>query len=150
MALALDSRRQSARESGASRASDRRASITPWMPREGYDPDQMKHLPGLLVVAGLVAATFGCRSHPKSASAPCGAKEDVQQAGRTGVAGAKTGVTTGVEGVKAFGDATAGLVEGGSDEAAARWREGKDKTKATAREGKAATKSEAHSEPCTK
>jgi hypothetical protein len=54
---------------------------------------------------------------------------------RTGVAGAKTGVTTGVEGVKAFRDSAAGLVEGGCDEAKKRWREGEKETKATAKEG---------------
>ncbi len=99
----------------------------------------------LVITAALVLA---CGPSGKSASSPCGPKDDLKKAGRTGAEGAKTGVTTGVEGVKTFGSATAGLFEGGSDEAKRRWREGKEKTKDTAHEGSAATKAEYHAEPC--
>jgi hypothetical protein len=52
--------------------------------------------------------------------------------------------------VKQFGEATAGLVEGGSDEAKRRWKEGKRETKSTAHEGADKTRQEAHSEPCNR
>ena len=58
------------------------------------------------------------------------------------------GLTTAGAGVKQFGEATAGLVEGGSDEAKRRWKEGKGETKSTAHEGAEKTRQEAHSAPC--
>lgn len=64
------------------------------------------------------------------------------------MSGAKTGVTTGVEGVKTFGSSAAGLVEGGSDEAKKRWNDGKQETKSTAHEGAQETKKEAHTAKC--
>ena len=54
---------------------------------------------------------------------------------KVGVAGAKTGVTTGVEGVKAVGKAVGGFVEGGSEGAQREWKQGKTETKRTAHEG---------------
>jgi hypothetical protein len=53
-----------------------------------------------------------------------------------------------VEGVKTFGSATAGLVEGGGDEAKARWKEGAAQTKQTARKGGAETKQEGEIPQC--
>jgi hypothetical protein len=91
---------------------------------------------------------LACGGSEKKASSPCGPKEDLEKAGRTGALGAKTGVTTGVEGVKAAGEATAGLFEGGSEEAKRKWREGKEKTKEKASEGAASTRTEYHSDPC--
>lgn len=74
--------------------------------------------------------------------------DDLEMAGRTGVAGAKTGATTAIEGVKTFGTSAAGLVEGGKDEARARWHEGAAETKATARKGASETKREANVPRC--
>jgi len=56
--------------------------------------------------------------------------------------------TTAVEGVKTFGSATAGLVEGGTDEAKVRWKEGSAQTKKTARKGGAETKQESDVPQC--
>jgi hypothetical protein len=61
---------------------------------------------------------------------------------KVGVAGAKTGVTTGVEGVKQFGKAVGGFVEGGSQGAEREWNQGKADTKRTAREGASEVKQE--------
>jgi hypothetical protein len=99
---------------------------------------------GRLVLIACLAVLGACKSS-KPAASPCGGAEGKATTGaRTGVEGAKTGVETGVAGVKQFGSATAGLVEGGSDEAKARWKEGKQETKQTANEGAAQTKQEAH------
>lgn len=92
-----------------------------------------------------------CRSSSsdRPADSPCSkAEDDVDTAGRTGLAGAKTGVTTAGEGIKTFGNSAAGLVEGGSGEAKKRWNEGKKETRETARAGKADTKREAHAHEC--
>ena len=62
---------------------------------------------------------------------------------KTGAEGAKTGVTTGVAGVKQFGKAVGGFVEGGGEGAQREWNEGKVETKRTAKEGAAETKQEA-------
>lgn len=72
----------------------------------------------------------------------------VEKGGRTGVAGAKTGVTTGVEGIKTFGKAVGGFVEGGSDQARRQWHEGKRETRRTANQGASETRREAHSPEC--
>ena len=99
------------------------------------------------ILASVLALT-ACGSS-SSSSAPAesrygaGLEEDLTTAGRTGAKGAETGAKTGVEGVKAFGDATVGLVEGGQAEAKTRWQEGKQTTKQTARGGAAETKQEA-------
>jgi hypothetical protein len=61
---------------------------------------------------------------------------------KVGVAGAKTGVTTGVEGVKAAGKAVGGFVEGGSEGAQREWKHGKADTKRTAHEGASEVKQE--------
>jgi hypothetical protein len=87
----------------------------------------------------LFVALAGCAR--KTSSEPC-------HAGNTGVAGAKTGVTTAVEGVKTFGDSAVGLVEGGSSEAKKRWKAGSRETKSTAREGGAETKAASHDKQC--
>ena len=74
----------------------------------------------------------------------CGSdsKPPVQTAGRcaemgakVGIAGAKTGVTTGVEGVKAAGKTVGGFVGGGSEAAQQEWKKGKAETKRTAHAG---------------
>lgn len=105
---------------------------------------------GAMLVAS--ALSTGCHSShdAKSAEAPCraGPKDDVAMAARTGVSGAKTGVETGVEGVKTFGSATAGWVEGGSDEASRRWEKGKQETKDTAHSGASETRAEGSVPPC--
>jgi hypothetical protein len=107
----------------------------------------------ILLSSSLLVA---CKSD-KPAAAPAPADDhqcredvgdDAAMAGKTGVAGAKTGVTTGVEGVKAFGNSAVGLVEGGSDEAKKRWKDGKQETKATAHEGAQETKKESHTPKC--
>ena len=54
---------------------------------------------------------------------------------KTGVAGAKTGIETGVEGVKAVGKTVGGFVEGGSDQARREWQHGKADTKRAAHSG---------------
>jgi hypothetical protein len=61
---------------------------------------------------------------------------------KVGVAGAKTGVTTGVEGVKQFGRAVGGFASGGSPGAEREWNQGKADTKRTAHEGAAEVKQE--------
>lgn len=105
---------------------------------------------GPLVALVLAAGCGGSKGSGEAASPgrPCTAKDDVKHAGRTGLEGAKTGVTTAGEGLKTFGKATAGLVEGGSDEASSKWKEGKADTKATAKDGAAKTRDEAHASPC--
>src|SRR5690606_37957012 len=99
------------------------------------------------IIAIVLVLLAACSKNERPAVEPqpqCRADvgDDVEMAGRTGVAGAKTGITTGVEGVKTFGSSAAGLVEGGKDEAKRRWRDGKGETKATAHEGAAETKKE--------
>jgi hypothetical protein len=64
------------------------------------------------------------------------------------VSGAKTGVTTGVEGVKAAGSAVGGYFEGGSNEASRRWKEGKRNTTRVANKGAAETNRESHAPDC--
>jgi hypothetical protein len=59
----------------------------------------------------------------------------VEMGAKVGVAGAKTGITTGVEGVKAAGKTVGGFVQGGSEGAAHEWKEGKAETKRSAHEG---------------
>jgi len=80
---------------------------------------------------------------PKTTSAePCrqDAADDVAMAGRTGWAGAKTGVKTGVEGVKTFGRSAGGLVEGGKEGAREEWNKGAADTRGVANEGAADTR----------
>ena len=89
----------------------------------------------------------GCASNKNQPPAHT-AGNCIEKGARTGVAGAKTGVLTGVEGVKAAGGAVGGYIEGGSDEASRRWEEGKAQTKKTAHEGKTETKGEANAEGC--
>jgi hypothetical protein len=109
----------------------------------------------LLIAIG--ASAVGCGSRAKTAAEPAvssrpscrdGAADDVEVAARTGGSGVKTGATTAVEGVKTFGKATAGLVEGGTGEAKERWKEGAARTKATAKEGGTETKQEGEVPRC--
>jgi hypothetical protein len=85
----------------------------------------------LLLVAAALASACGSDSKPPAKTAG----RCVEMGAKVGVAGAKTGVTTGVEGVKTFGKAVGGFVEGGSDGAQREWKQGKAETKRTAHEG---------------
>jgi len=91
----------------------------------------------LLTFALGVAA---CGSDSKPAAKTAG--RCAEMGAKVGVAGAKTGVTTGVEGVKQFGKAVGGFVEGGSQGAEREWNQGKADTKRTAREGASEVKQE--------
>lgn len=85
-----------------------------------------------------------------AASPPCrkGPKDDVTVGGRTAGEAVKTGAKTGLEGVKAAGEAVGGYVEGGSAKARAEWAAGKKATKATAEEGGSNVKKEAEVPEC--
>jgi hypothetical protein len=107
----------------------------------------MRTSSSLVATAVAIVALSGCASG-KNQGAAHTAGQCVNKGARTGVSGAKTGVLTGVEGVKAAGGAVGGFVEGGSDEASRRWQEGKAETKRTAHEGKAETKGEANTPEC--
>jgi hypothetical protein len=100
-----------------------------------------------LASALALLSAVGCRkaaqSPPARTTAGC-----TEVGAKTGVAGAKTGATTAVEGVKAFGGAVGGFVEGGSDEAGARWQEGKANTRRAAQAGKGDVKNESHAPGC--
>lgn len=109
-----------------------------------------------LVLLPLLLAV-GCKSRndpppatPTTTSATCrdGVGDDVQLAGRTAGAAAKTGITTAGDGIVQAGSATAGLFEGGTDEAGRRWHQKGNETKATARKGAAETREEASVPPC--
>ena len=67
---------------------------------------------------------------------------------KTGVAGAKTGIVTGVEGVKAVGKTVGGFVEGGSGQARREWQQGKADTKRAAHAGSDDVKQESKSPDC--
>jgi hypothetical protein len=82
-------------------------------------------------LAAALCAACGSESKPPAKTAG----RCVEMGAKVGVAGAKTGVTTGVEGVKTFGKAVGGFVEGGSDGAQREWKQGKAETKRTSREG---------------
>ena len=106
-------------------------------------------------LAVLVLQMMGCGARgSKGASSPPTCRDDagdtVEVGARTGAQGAKTGATTAVAGVKTFGSATAGLVEGGTDEAKLRWKEGSAQTKQTAKSGGRETKREANVPRCAK
>ncbi|MDF2694710.1 MAG: hypothetical protein K0S65_3093 [Labilithrix sp.] len=87
---------------------------------------------------------------PSPASEPCrnGVGDDVQMAGRTAGAAAKTGLTAAADGIVQAGSSAAGLVHGGSEEAEQRWKEGGKETKADARKNAAETRREANTPPC--
>jgi hypothetical protein len=109
-----------------------------------------RFLLALPLVAALVVAC-GAGARPAASPSPdCreDAVDDAEVGAKTGVAGAKTGVLTAVEGVKTFGSATAGLVEGGKDEAKERWKKGAAETKATAKKGSAQTKQQGDVPKC--
>ncbi len=99
----------------------------------------------LLFVGAIFVGGLGCAATPACRKGP---KDDVAMGARTAGEAVKTGVTTGVEGVKAAGSAVGGFVEGGSDEAKKEWKEGKQETKATAREGSADVDREASVPNC--
>ena len=67
---------------------------------------------------------------------------------KTGVAGAKTGIETGVEGVKAVGKTVGGFVEGGSDQARREWHQGKADTKRAAHSGAEEVRQESKAPDC--
>jgi hypothetical protein len=85
----------------------------------------------VLLAAALVASSCGSDSKPPAKTAG----RCVEMGAKVGVAGAKTGVITGVEGVKTVGKAVGGWVEGGSEGAQREWKQGKAETKRTAHEG---------------
>ena len=112
----------------------------------------------LLVCLALVAcgASQSKTNDPSSADDREPAKEEAQttcptkseRTADTAYAGAKTGVTTAIAGIKTFGESAGGLVEGGRKEAKEKWKKGAKETKKTARKGKAETKKEAHKPTC--
>jgi hypothetical protein len=81
----------------------------------------------------IALSVLSCGSDTKPAAKTAG--RCTEMGAKVGVAGAKTGILTGVEGVKAAGRAVGGLVEGGSDGAQREWKEGKAETKRTAHQG---------------
>jgi hypothetical protein len=85
----------------------------------------------VLLTAALGGLACGSDSKPPAKTAG----RCVEMGAKVGVAGAKTGVTTGVEGVKTFGKAVGGFVEGGSEGAQREWNQGKVETKRTAHQG---------------
>jgi hypothetical protein len=86
---------------------------------------------GVLLLATLGVASCGSDSKaPVKTAGRC-----AEMGAKVGVAGAKTGITTGDEGVKAVGKAVGGFVEGGSDGADREWKQGKADTKRIAHEG---------------
>jgi len=97
----------------------------------------------LIVTTTVLACASGREQPPARTAGQC-----VEKGAKTGFAGAKTGVVTGVEGVKAAGKAVGGFVEGGSDEASREWKQGKDDTRRAARSGSAEVRSEAHAPNC--
>ena len=76
---------------------------------------------------------FSCGSDSKPPAQTAG--RCAEMGAKVGVAGAKTGITTGVEGVKAVGKTVGGFVGGGSEPANREWKEGKAETKRTAHAG---------------
>jgi hypothetical protein len=82
-----------------------------------------------IAVLGVVA----CGSDSKPPAKTAG--RCAEMAAKVGFAGAKTGVTTGVEGVKTAGKAVGGFVEGGSQGAQREWQQGKAETKRIAHDG---------------
>lgn len=98
----------------------------------------------VLIFATLVSACASTREQPPARTAG----QCVEKGAKTGFAGAKTGVVTGVEGVKAAGKAVGGFVEGGSDQASREWKQGKAETRRAARSGSDETRSEAHAPNC--
>jgi hypothetical protein len=83
------------------------------------------------LIAALAALACGSDSKPPVKTAG----RCVEMGAKVGVAGAKTGIITGVEGVKTAGRAVGGFVEGGSDGAQREWNQGKVETKRTAHQG---------------
>jgi hypothetical protein len=100
----------------------------------------------IAMAIALAVALAGCGSRHKGAAAPASASRPSCRDG----AGddVEVGARTAGSGVKTFGKATAGLVEGGTDEAKTRWKEGAAQTKATAKEGGAETKQEGEVPRC--
>jgi hypothetical protein len=90
-------------------------------------------------------AALACGSDSKAPAKTAG--RCVEMGAKVGVAGAKTGVTTGVEGVKTVGKAVGGFVEGGSDGAQREWNQGKVETKRTAHQGADEVKQESNDCP---
>ena len=97
-----------------------------------------------LIVAATVSACASAREQPPARTAG----HCVEKGAKTGFAGAKTGVVTGVEGVKAAGKAVGGFVVGGSDLASREWKQGNNETRRAARSGSAEVRSEAHDPNC--
>jgi hypothetical protein len=82
----------------------------------------------------------------KDAETACGKGpgKDIDRGARTAGAAAVTGGETAVEGVRTFGGAIGGFLEGGSDGAKEEWNQGKQKTSQTAKEGAQKTDEEAN------
>jgi hypothetical protein len=80
-----------------------------------------------------VLGVVSCGSDSKPPAKTAG--RCAEMGAKVGFAGAKTGVTTGVEGVKTAGKAVAGFVEGGSEGAQREWQQGKAETKRIAHDG---------------
>lgn len=95
------------------------------------------------------APPAAAQPEPAASADPCGPGDDVEQGARTVGAGAEAGGRTAVEGVKTFGGAVGGWLEGGSDEAKKEWEAGKEKTRATAKRGAGKVNSAATTRPCT-
>jgi len=83
------------------------------------------------MIAAFGALSCGSDSKPPAQTAG----RCAEMGAKVGIAGAKTGVTTGVEGVKAVGKTVGGFVGGGSEAAQREWKEGKAETKRTAHTG---------------
>lgn len=98
----------------------------------------------VLFLAVAASACASSREQPPARTAG----ECVEKGAKTGVAGAKTGIVTGVEGVKAAGRAVGGFVEGGTDQAGREWKQGKADTRRAARSGSSEVRSEAHAPNC--
>jgi hypothetical protein len=85
----------------------------------------------VLMLGAWGALSCGSDSKPPAQTAA----RCVEMGAKVGVAGAKTGITTGVEGVKAAGKTVGGFVGGGSEAAQREWKGGKAETKRTAHAG---------------
>ncbi len=92
-----------------------------------------RHRSSFAVSAVFAFALAACGSDSKPAAKTAG--NCAEMGAKVGLAGAKTGVTTGIEGVKTFGKAVGGFVEGGSEGADREWKQGKVETKRTAHQG---------------
>lgn len=92
-----------------------------------------RHRSVVAVVAAFAFVLSACGSDSKPPAKTAG--RCAEMGAKVGLAGAKTGVTTGVEGVKTFGKAVGGFVEGGSEGADREWQQGKAETKRIAHQG---------------